>query len=368
MTLLLIYVGAALTVSFICSILEAILLSITPSHIALLEQQKHPAAPRLRALKENVDRPLAAILSLNTVAHTVGAAGAGAQAAKIYGDAAVGIFSAILTFAILVLTEIIPKTLGAVHWKALAPIAARGASVLILIMWPLVKLAQWLTRLLTPRDRDVGITREELSAMADEGAREGVVEQGESRLLKNLLRFSRLCARDIMTPSEHVLAMSEDEVVGVSQSPPDLPFSRIPIYTDENGRRSYTGYVLKDELLAHAAHDAPDAPLAAMRRELLVITDTMKLPEIFDRMVERREHIALVKDDADGMKGVVTMEDVVETLLGLEIFDEVDDAERIQELAREHWRERARRLGRISDAVEGKVTLGITGSAAGTSR
>lgn len=348
-------------VSFTCSILEAVLLSITPSYLAVLDEQKHAAAAKLRALKEEIDRPLAAILSLNTIAHTVGAAGAGAQAAKVFGDAKVGIFSAVLTFVILVATEIIPKTLGATHWKRLAPLVGRVVGILVIAMWPLVKLAEWLTRLMAPKDPEPIVSRDEITALAEAAKNEGVVEAGESRLVRSLLRFSMLRVCDVMTPIEHVAALDEQSLVGEDCTPPDLPFSRVPLCTQRDGSEEYTGYVLKADILQHAAESAPLTSVLEKRRDLMFISDRMPLPEIFDCMVERREHIAMARNGKGEPSGLVTMEDVIETLLGLEIFDEVDDAERIQRAARDYWHERARRLGRISDATGGKATLGITG-------
>jgi len=366
LTLLLVYVATALVVSFVCSILEAVLLSITPSYLAVLDNEKHRTAGRMRALKEEIDRPLAAILSLNTIAHTVGAAGAGAQAAKVFGEAKVGIFSAALTFIILIATEIVPKTLGATHWKRLAPLVTRVVRFLMIVMWPLVKLAEWITKLLAPKDPEPIVSRDEISALADAATNEGVVEAGESRLVRSLLRFAMLRVCDVMTPVEHVVTLNEESLVGEDREPPPLPFSRIPLCRKTAHGEEYTGYILKTDVLQHAAESAPVTSVIEKRRDLIFISDTMPLPEIFDCMVERREHIAMARNDKGEPTGLVTMEDIIETLLGLEIFDEVDDAERIQRAARNYWHERARRLGRISDATGGTASLGITGAASHT--
>lgn len=362
MTLLAIYVLLALGVSFTCSILEAVLLSVTPAHVAVLEKQQHPAARQLRALKEEIDRPLAAILSLNTIAHTVGAAGAGAQAAKVFGSASLGIFSAVLTFLILVTSEIIPKTLGAVHWKRLAPLAVRVLRVMVILMWPLVKMAEWLTDLLSPGQKEAAVSREEIAAMAEEGQKEGVVEEGESRVLNNLLRLSVLRVGDIMTPGDHMVSLPEEmEVREVVEQYPELKFSRLPLHAGENGQRRYTGYALKDDILTQAARDEHGTAMTTLRRELLTVQESLPLPTVFDQMVGRREHVALAMDDKGEMTGLITMEDIIETLLGLEIFDEGDNTERIHKRARAHWRKRALRLGLISDVSDERATLGITG-------
>ncbi len=352
MGLLLLYVAVALVVSFVCSILEAVLLSITPSYLAVLDQDNHPIAGQLRELKEDIERPLASILSLNTIAHTVGAAAAGAQAAAIFGDGAVGIFSAILTLAILIFTEIIPKTLGARYWKTLAPLVVRTLRGLIILMLPLVFLSRGVTRLITRGDEpDTSVSRAEFSALASIGAEEGVFAEGESRILKSLLAFSALRARDVMTPRTVLFMLQQDDTVAdVLAAHPNIRFSRLPIYTQN--RDDMAGYVLKDELLLRAAHGETDILLHTLKREFIVVPDGLALPQLFDRLLEKGEHIALVVDEYGGVAGIVTMEDVVETLLGLEIVDEADADTDMQALARDRWKQRALALGLISEDDE----------------
>lgn len=322
MVLLILYVVLALSVSFACSIMEAVVLSVTPAHVAVLERQGKAAGPRLRQLKESIDRPLSAILSLNTIAHTVGAAGAGAQAAKVFGSAAVGIFSAILTLLILVLSEIIPKTLGAVHWKRLAPLVERALRFLVLALYPLVLLSDALTRLLTPADRDPAVSRDEIEAMAEEGRREGVVQEEESRILKSLFRFRGRAVRDIMTPADSAFMLPEDAAVAdVVAAHPEMRFSRIPL---QDGDGTVRAFVLKDDILAAAAAEEARTPLAALRREVLGVREDLPLPDLFDHLVERAEHMAVVTDEEGRLRGVVTMEDLIETLLDREIEDEAD--------------------------------------------
>ena len=354
MLVLVIYVLLALAVSFTCSLLEATLLSITPSYTALLEQERRPVAARLRALRANVDEPLAAILSLNTVAHTVGAAGAGAQAAKVFGDAAVGVFSGVLTLLVLVLSEIVPKSLGTAHWKRLAPRIVPILRVFIVVAWPLVKLAGWLTRLVTPTNEEPAVNRDEIAALASEGQKAGVVAEGESRVLRNLMRLSRLSVRDVMTPLEHLFVLPADaDVRDVVARHPELRFSRIPVYIEEQGRRRFAAYALKDDILARAVAEGPACTLQTLGREAMSVEESKPLPEVFDLMAERREHIALATGEAGDVVGVVTMEDIIETLLGVEIFDETDDGEHVHKLARECWARRARP----------RTLLGITGAA-----
>ncbi|MEM1019078.1 MAG: hemolysin family protein [Pseudomonadota bacterium] len=353
MALLILYIALAIGVSFVCSILEAVFLSITPSFTASLEQKDPALAKKVRSLKANVDKPLAAILSLNTVAHTVGAAGAGAQAAVVFGDAALGVFSAVLTFAILVLSEIIPKTIGAMYWRGLTPLVARTLPVLMVSMWPLVKLSQGITAILSGGKKGHKISRDEISALADVGVRAGVVADSESRIVRNLLRFDSLKVKDIMTPRTVLFALPQSMALGaVLDAHQQLPFSRIPIYDETVD--SVTGFVLKSDVLLGALREQGDAPLSDIRQELLSVPETMPLQTLFQELLENDRHIALVVDEFGGTAGVVSLEDVVETLLGMEIVDETDTVEDLQALARQSWQDRARRIGLISeDKVEG---------------
>ncbi|MEM6783742.1 MAG: hemolysin family protein [Bacteroidota bacterium] len=354
MTLLLVYVAIAIGVSFICSIMEAVLLSVTPAYIGALEEENPSASARLKKLKEDVDEPLSGILTLNTFAHTVGATGAGAQAAAVFGDASVWImsavclFSGILTLGILILSEIIPKTIGAVYWKSLAP---GVASVLQsrLFRWPMlpfVWMSKGLTRLIARGEKEQSISREELVAMANIGVEEGVFAAQESQILTNLLRLGSLRTKDVMTPRTVLVAFTEDTTAAEAAEQP-LQFSRLPIY--DGNLDSITGYVLKDDLLQRTADDEGDTPLAALRRDLLTVPDSLPLMTLFEKLLEGRDHIALVVGEYGGTSGIVTMEDVVETLLGTEIVDEADTEQDMQHLARRRWAQRARRLGLLDD-------------------
>ncbi|MDT8436222.1 MAG: hemolysin family protein [Gemmatimonadota bacterium] len=347
MTLLILYVALALGVSFLCSIMEAVLLSVTPSYAATLEARGSAAGRRLVRLKAEVDRPLAAILSLNTIAHTVGATGAGAQAAVVFGSTWLGVFSAVLTFAILVLSEIIPKTLGALYWRGLVPWVVRALVPVMLLMWPLVKLSQGITWLIARGRQEPVVERAEIAALAELGAREGVLRASESRIVRNLFRFGELWAEDIMTPRTVLVALPEEWPVARALELEDvLRFSRLPVY--RGSRDSVTGFVLKSDILLHAARAAGrpgDARLADLRRPLLHVPESLPVPQLFDRLMADGSHIALVVDEFGGTAGLVTMEDVFETLIGLEIVDEADTVEDLRELARQEWRKRARRLG-----------------------
>ncbi len=348
MGLLLLYVALAIGVSFLCSVMEAVLLSVTPSYVAALEREGGTVGKRLHQFKENVDRPLAAILSLNTIAHTVGAAGVGAQAAVVFGEAYTGIVAGVLTLLILVLSEIIPKTLGALYWRTLTPILVRLLTATIIVMWPLVKLSQGLTYLLSQDEDEAAFSREEFTAMAELGEEEGVFEEKESRILRNLFRFNSLRVKDVMTPRTVIFQMPEHRTIGdVVEEHDEFRFSRIPVYDDDPD--DITGYVLKDEMLLRAAQEEFDVSLSEISRDILVVHETLALPDLLERLLDRLEHIALVVDEYGGVAGVVTMEDVVETLLGLEIVDEADSVEDMQALARKQWFKRARELGMVSD-------------------
>ena len=365
LTLLIVYVSLAIGVSFLCSILEAVLLSITPAYVGALAETKPKVAEQLKTLKADVDRPLAAILSLNTVAHTIGAAGAGAEAAAYFGNDAIGIFSAVLTLGILILSEIIPKTLGAVYWRGLASLVGRVLPILIWITIPLVWLSQGITKIIARGKKEGAVSREEIAALAEIGREEGVFDESETRILSSLLRFNALTARDVMTPRTVIKAYPHDtplQTIGDEQQ----PFSRLPIY--ENSIDHIIGYVLRDDVLAANANGDGEKPATTIARDVLTVPNSLPLPKVFDRLLDRREHLALVIGEYGGTEGVVTMEDVIETLLGLEIVDESDHDHDMQTAARERWAERAKRLGLHPELIgtagteaKSAVQYGLTG-------
>ena len=341
---LVIYGLFAIGCSFLCSIAEAVLLSVTPSYIAALREQGSRAAELLEEMKENVDRALAAILSLNTIAHTVGAAGVGAQAAEIWGSQAVGWASAGMTLLILVLSEIIPKTIGAVYWRALAPQTARLIKGLIWSLYPLVRLSELLTQLISGGNKQNIITRDEVAAMATLSAQDGQLDTQESRILSNLLRLRSLTVRDIMTPRTVIIAFPQDWTSAQALDAQEvLPVSRLPVY--EGNIDHITGFVLKSDLLLQQARNQPDTLLTDLRREIRVVSSGASLLSLLDILASQGEHIALVVGDYGGTEGLVTLEDLVETLLGLEIVDENDTETDMQRLARARWEQRAQRLG-----------------------
>lgn len=357
MTLLLVFAALALCTSFLCSILESALLSVTPSYVGALQAEGDPLGDKLRHLKDDVDRPLAAILSLNTIANTVGAVGVGAQAQTIWGDAYVAVVSGVLTLAILFIAEIIPKTLGATYWRKIAPFMARILPLLILISFPLVIMAKKLMNLLSPEESPPLLSREEMTAMTELGVQEGIVEYGESKLLRNVLRFGALRVNDIMTPRTVLFAAEENVTVrDFFDLHPNPVFSRIPIYEDQPD--NMTGYVLKSDLLIEMARDRFSSTLKEHRREVSFVPEYQSVRELFETLVAQQQHIAIVVDEYGGIAGVVTMEDVVETLLGLEIVDESDVEQDMREMARKQWMQRARRMGIAPEDFEPPELLG----------
>ena len=359
MALLLFWALLALSLNFACSVLEAVLLSVTPSYVASYEASDKPAMQRtgrlLRELKEHVDRPLSAVLAVGNFAQIGGAAGVGAQAQALWGNTGITVASAVLTLAMMIISELIPKTLAAVYWRGLAPVAARVLRLCIWLTYPLVLLSQGVTRLLS-RNKDANeVSREELGALAKLGAEEGVLAEEESRRVRNLLGLRSLTAEDVMTPRTVALILSESLTVGDAlQRDGDGRFSRISVYRRDED--DITGDFLKKDLLLAAAHDRFHLKLTDLRRELLQVPLKMSLPEILEKMLDHHEHLALVVDDFGGTSGLITMEDVVETLLGTEILDETDLVQDLRKHARERWKRRTSRLQqRVSEDSPGRV-------------
>ena len=345
MTLLIFYLLLAVLVSFFCSVAEAVLLSVRPSYIAVLEAQGSRSAKKQKKLCNNLDRPLAAILTANTIAHTVGAAGVGAQAAVVFGNQYIGLTSAILTFLILIFSDIIPKTLGAVYWRQLAAPFAVLIAGLTQLLLPFVWLSEKLTRLLSRSGAGVHtFSRDEFEAMAQIGVDEGLLESKELKIVTNLMRLRQLSARDIMTPRPVVFSASEKMTVrGFFTAHSENAFSRIPVYAENED--DITGYVLKSDLLMAQARDEFDKSLLEFRRPFLMFLDVLDASSIFDRLIHGKNQIALVLDEYGTMQGIVTMEDVMETLIGLEIMDESDKVNDMQKLAHKRWRARMESMG-----------------------
>ena len=349
MGLLIFYGIISIFFSFLCSILEAVLLSVTPTFINLRKKEGKHYAASLEILKKDVDRPLIAILTLNTIAHTVGAILVGKQAEQLYGSGdgyGVFVISAIMTILILVASEIIPKTIGATYWKSLANFTTTALKVLIFpLRWTgLLWLMQLTTKLIGGKGHGSVLSREGFLVMADMAEEEGVFQENESKIIKNLLNFKEIFAKDVMTP--RTVMKSEDHNTTVADffnKNMDLRFSRIPIYVDDPD--NIKGLVLKDEIFKEMALDNGSKKLSELRRHIIVIERDLPIPKLFEQLVDSRNHMALVVDEYGSISGIVTMEDVIETLLGLEIMDESDNVSDLQLMARKNWESRAKKLG-----------------------
>ncbi|UOB15931.1 CNNM domain-containing protein [Abyssalbus ytuae] len=357
MALLIIYAFVSIFFSFLCSILEAVLLSITPTFLNVKKSEGKSYAYSLEKLKKDVDKPLIAILTLNTIAHTVGAILVGVQAEKlpykveIAGVNIVGIVSAIMTILILVVSEIIPKTIGATFWKQLANFTSKALRILIFpLKWTgILWLLQLTTKIIGGKHAHGSVfSREDFTAMADIAHQEGVFQESESTVIKNLLKFDEILAKDVMTPRSVMQIASEDQTIqDFFDKHPNLRFSRIPVYKDKGD--NITGFVLKDNILEEIIYGNGQKKLSEIKRPLLVTKRNLPIPELFEKFISQKEQIALVVDEYGSVSGLVTMEDVIETLLGLEIMDESDSVADLQDYARKSWKNRARKFGLLDD-------------------
>ncbi|WP_439130716.1 CNNM domain-containing protein [Polaribacter sp.] len=367
MTLLILYATISIFFSFLCSILEAVLLSITPTFINLKKSEGETYAAELETLKKDVDKPLIAILTINTIAHTVGAILVGVQAkvayAENYGtttrtvfgvefteDIMVGVVSTIMTILILVASEIIPKTIGATYWKNLANFTSKALNVMIFplkytgILW----LLQLTTKLIGGKGHGSILSREGFLVMTEMAEKDGVFQKNESKVIRNLLGFKEIKVNDVMTPRTVLETADENETIqSFYNRHKSLRFSRIPVF---NGNPDgITGYFLKDSLLEAMINGKGEESLATIRRDILITNRDLSIPDLFDKLIKEREHIALVVDEYGSVSGLVSQEDVIETLLGLEIMDETDNVADLQALARKSWETRAKRMGIIEE-------------------
>lgn len=363
MGLLIFYGVIAIFLSFLCSILEAVLLSVTPTYINVAKQEEKTFALGLEKLKKDVDRPLIAILTLNTIAHTVGAILVGKQAEKLasaqgfdwhlLGMDIVFVTSAVMTFLVLVASEIIPKTIGATHWRKLTGFTTSTLQIMVIVLkyTGILWLMQLITKIFGSSSHESVFSRADFTAMATVAEKSGELEGGESLIIKNLLHLEKLTVNDIMTPRVVMKNANEDmHIDNFYKSNKNLRFSRIPVFEVSNDH--ITGYVLKDEVLEQIIDGKGSTPLKEIRRNIIMVNSKDSLDELFQRLTRESEHIAIVVDDYGSVVGLVTMEDVVETLLGTEIVDEFDNIEDMQQFARSRWKERARLRGLFPDENE----------------
>jgi len=349
MGLLFFYLFLAVFVSFLCSIMEAVLLTAPLSFVTMKENQGVKAASFLRKHKENIDKPLSAILSLNTVANTIGAAGVGAQASVVFGDAYFGIVSAILTMIILVFSEILPKTIGAYYWKSLVVFAGIVIQGMIFLTYPLVLVSKGLTHMIARKKKgQSSVSREEFSALVDIGTKEGVIDSAESRIIQNIIRLRDVKVEQVMTPRVVVETAPENMTIAQFHKVKGYRhYSRIPIYSSAN-KEDITGFVHRQDVIENMANDNFDLQLSAIKRDIIVVPNLQPLTVLWERLLDKKAHIALVVDEYGGFEGIVSLEDVLETILGLEIMDERDVAPDLQQFARERWNQRLSKYKAIS--------------------
>ena len=332
---------ASVLLSALCSMLEATLLSTPLSYITGLEDQGVKGAKRLKKLKVNPDRPISAILCLNTIANTVGASIVGSLVFEVYGDALVGVFSTIFTFAILILSEIIPKTIGTSYWRKLALPASVIINAMIFIAFPLVWVLERLQKRISSHSDQVSVSREDISAMVSVATEEEVIEKDEKMMIQNLLKLDEITAHEIMTPST-VVEMAEGQMtIREFYDSADLTHSRILVYDDDND--DYViGYALRQDVLEKMAEDKFETTVREITRPILSFPEEEPVGNIWEKFLERKEHISVIIDEYGTFRGIVTLEDVIETMLGQEIVDETDEVVDMQEYAKEQW-ERAQK-------------------------
>ena len=341
MILLIFFLLLALMVSFLCSTLESVLMSTTLSYITLRENEGYKPATLMKAYKTEPEKALAAILSLNTIANTVGAAGVGRQAVAVFGEVWFGVVSAIMTLLILIFAEIIPKTIGTTYWKHLMGFTAHTIRLLIAVLYPFVLLIRWVTSRF-PEPEEAAVSREEVIAMANVGEEEGVIEEDENKIIRNVMRLDDIKAYDVMTPRV-VASIAPEKMTLKDFYDTDKydHFSRIPVYADSP--EYITGYVLRNDVLEDLAEDHFKKTLKEIKRPLPQFNEEMTVGDIFDQLLKQKSQISIVIDEYGCFQGILTLEDVIETIFGLEIIDENDEVTDMQQYARERWKQRQKR-------------------------
>lgn len=337
MSLLVAYFLLAIGVSFLCSLLEAVILSVTHSQIGMLVKNNPKQGKMLQKLKDDINRPLAAILTLNTISHTLGAAGMGAQVLYLYGSGAVAIASAVLTFCILVFSEILPKTIGAYFCRSLAIPSAYLIRFLMVIAFPFVWLSNTLSKSISSKEDKV--SREEIAAMAEMGEDEGSIDEQESDIIENLFRLKEIQIEDILTPRSVIYAFEDTQTVGkIMDSTEDIIFSRIPVFNDNID--NIIGMVYKDNLLETMADDYFEKTMSELIEPVEQVYEKESVETVLNKFIKNRSHMFIVKDEFGGTTGIVTLEDCIETLLGVEIMDESDEVADMRKLAKDQQRQK----------------------------
>ncbi len=340
MTLLIIYLVIAIGISFLCSILESVLLSVTPGFVEQTKSERPIVGARLVNVKERLDESLSSILILNTFAHTMGAAGVGSQALQVFGAEWETVIAVLLTLAILYFSEIIPKTLGAVYWRQLAIPSAFTIAWLVKIVYPLVWIATLTTKIFS-QGRDRKITREEIIALASLSHRGGTLVSQENEYLSNLLQLHDIATEEILTPRSVVHMLDETvTITDALNNPQTRQFTRIPIYRE--GTDDISGKVIRTDLFEAERKGKGDLPVSEVAKPIYRVSEKLPVQNLLDQFIKKKAHLFLVEDEFGQTAGVVTLEDAIETLLGIEILDERDTVEDMQALARSKYRNRLR--------------------------
>ena len=343
MALLIAYLLGTLGISFLCSLLESVLMSTPLSFITMKKEQGYKPAEKFFKFKSDPDRPLAAILSLNTIANTLGAAAVGRQATILFGSTWFAIISALTTLLVLVFSEIVPKTIGTTYWKNLMGFVTSVISFLMVLMWPLVIMVQLITKMLSKNDDEATVSRDEVTAMANIGAEEGVIDSDENKVIQNIMKLDNVQACDVMTP--RIVAMTAQENMTLKnfyKNETYLHFSRIPVYADSP--EYITGYILLSDALEGLADDEFDKRLVELKRPISFFKEEDSCGHIWEELLKKHEQMALIIDEYGCFQGIITLEDIIETILGLEIIDENDQATDMQQFARERWERRQKRF------------------------
>ena len=340
MTLLFIYLTIAIGVSFLCSILEAVLLSMTPSHVQKVAARKPRSGRMLAQVRGRMDESLSSILILNTFAHTMGAAGVGSQALQVFGPEWETLIAVLLTLVILYFSEIIPKTLGATFWRKLSVPTAYTINWLVKLVYPLVWLSTRLTKLFSNKKKD-SISREEIIALATLSHKHGTLVSQESQYLSNLLHLREIPTEKILTPRSVVHMLHKDQTISEALNLEEThQFSRIPVF-DEN-EDDIIGKVLQRDLYKAERANQGDQPVESVMIPIERVSEKLPVQSLLEMFIRQRAHLCLVEDEFGQNAGVVTLEDAIETLLGREIVDETDHVADMQALARDQYRERLR--------------------------
>jgi CBS domain containing-hemolysin-like protein len=343
-TSILILFAVILGTSFFCSLLEAVFLSLNPGFVANLAKEKS-AGKLLEHLKENINRPISAILTLNTVVNTLGAATMGAMVQDLYGNEVVSIMSGVLTISILVFSEILPKTIGATYAKSLAVFAAYAIQALIFLLYPVVRASEVISAALQKDEEGATVTREEIISSAELGVDEGTLHSKESAIIKNLLMLNNIYVSDIMTPRSVIFALEADETVeNVVKKHNPLRVSRIPVYDDNLD--NIVGLTHRYKILEMSSQDLHSKKIREIMSPINTVSERMTVASAIDYFVKHKEHLAMAVDEYGIMTGLVTLEDAIETLLGVEIVDEFDQIADMRQYALEQWQIRKQNLRR----------------------